>query len=115
MPDPVWEHLGTSMKRFLFLLITGLPGLTMTTVTLMMCGGLLVEVRDSPKRIFGPWARWNRAPPDVQSSWETAAAAAVAAVTRTLWTLRSNNMRLEPPDMDIEVHLGRGGTARYGH
>ena len=77
----------------------------------------MVEVRDSQHRIFGSWARWNRAPPDVQSSWETVAAAAVAvaAIARTLWTLRSNNMRLEPPDMDIEVHLGCGGTARYGH
>ena len=76
-----------------------------------------IEVRDSPHGIFGSWARWNRAPPDVQSSWETvaAAAAAVAAVTRTLWTLRSNNMRLEPPDMDIEIHLTRSGTARVGH
>ena len=66
-----------------------------------------VEVRDSPNGIFGSWARWNRAPPDVQSSWETVAAAAaaavVAAVARTLWTLRSNNMRLEPPVMGIEV------------
>ena len=39
-----------------------------------------VEVRDSPHGIFGSWARWTRAPPDVQSSWETAAAAAAAAV-----------------------------------
>ena len=38
----------------------------------------VVEVRDSPNGIFGSWARWNRAPPDVQSSWETAAAAAAA-------------------------------------
>ena len=92
---------------------------------------IFIEVRDSPSGIFGSWARWNRAPPDVQSSWETvAAAAAVAAVAvaavaaprpparnsySSLWTLRSNNMRLEPPDMDIEVHLGCGGTARNGH
>ena len=37
----------------------------------------IVEVRDSPNGIFGSWARWNRAPPDGQSSWETVAAAAV--------------------------------------
>ena len=46
----------------------------------------LIEVRDSPHGIFGPWARWNRAPPDVQSSWETAVAVAAAAVS---WKLRS--------------------------
>ena len=40
----------------------------------------IVEVRDSPHGIFGSWARWTRAPPDVQSSWETAAVAAAAAV-----------------------------------
>ena len=44
------------------------------------CGGRdVVEVRDSLNGIFGSWARWTRAPPDVQSSWETAAA--VAAIT----------------------------------
>ena len=37
-----------------------------------------VEVRDSPNGIFGSWARWTRAPPDVQSCWD--AVAAVAAV-----------------------------------
>ena len=85
-----------------------------------------IEVRDSPNGILGSWARWSRAPPDVQSSWETVAAAAavvVAAAPRpparnsysSLWTLRSNNMRLEPPEMDIQVHLDRGGTAINGH
>ena len=42
-----------------------------------------IEVRDSPHGIFGSWARWTRAPPRFQSSWETAAAAAaVVAVPR---------------------------------
>ena len=41
---------------------------------------LNIEVRDSPHGIFGSWARWNRAPPDGQSSWETAAAAVAVAV-----------------------------------
>ena len=40
----------------------------------------LIEVRDSPNGIFGSWARWNRASPDVQSCWETVAVA---------WKLRS--------------------------
>ena len=40
----------------------------------------VVEVRDSPHEIFGSWARWTRAPPRFQSSWETAVAAAAVAV-----------------------------------
>ena len=40
----------------------------------------LIEVRDSPNGIFGSWAPWTRAPPDVQSCWDA------AAVT---WKLRS--------------------------
>ena len=41
-----------------------------------------IEVRDPTNGIFGSWARWTRAPPDVQSCCE----AAVVAVT---WKLRS--------------------------
>ena len=40
----------------------------------------IIEVRDSPNGIFGSWARWTRAPPRFQSSWETAAAAVAVAV-----------------------------------
>ena len=39
----------------------------------------LIEVRDSPHGIFGSWARWNRARPRFQSSWETAVVVAAAA------------------------------------
>ena len=42
-----------------------------------------IEVRDSPNGIFGPWARWTRAPPDVQSCWDATAAVAVT------WKFRS--------------------------
>ena len=55
---------------------------------------VMVEVRDSPNGIFGSWARWNRAPPDVQSSWETAVVAAAAAVVvswKFRWTFRPGN------------------------
>ena len=43
----------------------------------------MIEVRDSPNGIFGSWARWTRAPPDAQSCWDVAVAAAVT------WKLRS--------------------------
>ena len=39
----------------------------------------------------------------------------ICSLNRQLWTLRSNNMRLEQPEMDIEVHLICGQTARNGH
>ena len=60
-----------------------------------------------PNRIFGSWARWTRAPPRFQSSWETAAAAVAAppragpprrAVPRPPARNFSNSI------MDIEVH-----------
>ena len=42
-------------------------------------------MRGSPNGIFGSWARWNRARPNGQSSWDVAAAVAAAAVT---WKFR---------------------------
>ena len=50
----------------------------------------LIEVSDSPHGIFCSWARCTRAPPDVQSSWETAVvAAAAAAAVVVSWKFRS--------------------------
>ena len=49
---------------------------------------ILIKVRESSHVIFGSWARWNRAPPDVQSSWETVVAAVAAAVVVS-WRFRS--------------------------
>ena len=42
----------------------------------------IVEVRDSLNGIFGSWARWTRAPPDVQSCWDVVAVAAVTFLGR---------------------------------
>ena len=50
---------------------------------------MVIEVRDSPNGIFDPWAHWTRAPPDVQSCWE--AAAAVAVTWKFRLTLRPGN------------------------
>ena len=35
-------------------------------------------MRDSPDGIFGSWARWIRAPPDVHSCWDAVAAAVIS-------------------------------------
>ena len=49
----------------------------------------LIEVRDSPHGIFVSWARWNRAQPRFQSSWETAVVVAAAATVVVSWKFRS--------------------------
>ena len=52
-------------------------------------GDFFIEVRDSPHGIFGSWARWNRAQPRFQSSWETAVVVAAAAAVVVSWKFRS--------------------------
>ena len=62
----------------------------------MMCTAK-IEVRDSLNGIFGSWARWIRAPPDVQSCWDAVVIQArklllevVFKVLGSLWEILKN-------------------------
>ena len=86
-----------------------------------------IEVRDAQYGIFGSWARWTRAPPRFQSSWETAVAAAVAVAAppagRCAPAPRARGARRPPTPPQGIPTLQYGhrkpiigyGAANYGH